>query len=963
MAKAKKALSLALAALFVAGSVFSFAPAANAAVAKKVVVNYYNNALANIRAINAELLLNKDLSVVANRVEITKQFVAYKANMAKETNATKKAALVKMFNSVWAAYQKLAAEDIAAAKGQTNVTVTSVVNPADITVSVGAAVTLPTTVEATMSDNSKKQVSVTWNGTVDTTKAGDVTVAGKAEGKDVSVKVSVKAAEVKAESVKAVAADKFEVKFNTAVDTTKVKFDVKRDSSPYTVTATWNTDKTVATLAASSKFPLGSYTVNVKNDATDLGTTTLSIEQEKVAKIDITSDTLGVTSDGKKGYFTYKVYNQYNEDITQSSLASLSWTFPGATPVETSNDSKGVMVADVTGSGISSLLNLSLVTVTVVDSSSNVVSSKTLKVATMMGTISDIQLVKAYNKEDKEFTAGDSTVKYYIEYTAKDMGGNATDNFALLKEGLVDNNSTPNNDEIKLSTSGYITARVVNEDGKGVIELKTDNQTITTDIPVTITAVTKTGKTSTLNLTLKKQSQVNDIRLMAPTVDVAYGDTKEIPFVAYDANGKQLTKFDDIVAGNAVNGKYTTVKNSAFNLSPLYNGTSGLYFTKRADGTAKLNYKAIDSDATTDTSTVLTATTNTGKFSTVTINIRKGAYANSLAFDSSSLVTRIQAGAKYQIDNSLFTAKDQYGRAMTLKETATPQAGDTKLYIKAVPSSNLITAQNEGTVDKDIVLTAGANKGSNTVTFKLFKATYTNGAWVEEANAIASKTVDFTVIADEDIDGLVASDVKIANTNKLDTTAQSTYNSSIKVYGKTSAGYKVVLKEQTFDINASNADLSRKVNVTAAQGETLDPVDYNKVSVGAVNALAAGVTESSTVVSVTTVINGSVKATTFTVTQNTATPVAQSIDADDEISVGDYAETAVLTDVIAVKDQYGKNMLKRPDGAVSVYVDGVYQGSTFDGDDLDISTLLGAADSKTVTIVAGGMTKDVIIKK
>ncbi|KUO75719.1 MAG: hypothetical protein APF81_17740 [Desulfosporosinus sp. BRH_c37] len=73
-------------------------------------------------------------------------------------------------------------------KAMATVTVTAPITPVSVsninkTINQGDSYSLPSTVEATMSDNSKKQVPVTWNpSTVDTSKAGTYTFSGSVDG-------------------------------------------------------------------------------------------------------------------------------------------------------------------------------------------------------------------------------------------------------------------------------------------------------------------------------------------------------------------------------------------------------------------------------------------------------------------------------------------------------------------------------------------------------------------------------------------------------------------------------------------------------------------------------------------------------------------------------------------------------------------------------------------------------------
>jgi len=97
-------------------------------------------------------------------------------------------------------------------------------------------------------------------------------------------------------TVSAISANSMKVVFSQApVDTAKVVFTVLNGTAPVTVAGTWNEAMTEATLTKSSNFVAGTFTVNVNDNNSDLGTKSVTITEQKVAKIDITSTKLGVT--------------------------------------------------------------------------------------------------------------------------------------------------------------------------------------------------------------------------------------------------------------------------------------------------------------------------------------------------------------------------------------------------------------------------------------------------------------------------------------------------------------------------------------------------------------------------------------------------------------------------------------------------------------------------------------------
>ncbi|MFL0198586.1 hypothetical protein ACJDU8_23960 [Clostridium sp. WILCCON 0269] len=98
-------------------------------------------------------------------------------------------------------------------------------------------------------------------------------------------------------STNAISATSFQVKFSSAPDDiSKVTFNVTREGTPVTLTTSWDSTNTIATLAYSSDLPEDTYAVGVKDGSTDLGTTNISVTVQKIAKIEITSTILGVST-------------------------------------------------------------------------------------------------------------------------------------------------------------------------------------------------------------------------------------------------------------------------------------------------------------------------------------------------------------------------------------------------------------------------------------------------------------------------------------------------------------------------------------------------------------------------------------------------------------------------------------------------------------------------------------------
>lgn len=578
--------------------------------------------------------------------------------------------------------------------------------------------------------------------------------------------------DVAVKEVKAINTKEFKVTFNTPVkDTSKVKAEVKQSTSDIAVTATWNEAKTELTLSKSSNFAIGTYTVNVKNGETDLGSKEVKVTEQKIAKIEITSDKLGVNGTGtaQVGYATYKIFDQYGVDITSSALSNNVRFDSGVGSIE---GRKGLIT--VTPSANINLLTFtSGVVITATDTTSGVSATANLAVTSQLGTLSDITLKQLTNKDGKVLTAGDITSVFYVEYEAKDISGNATRDYKLLKNGLILQGT---DDKLTVSNTN-VTARVVQDPAdstKGVIEVRTNSEKISMDMPVVITAMTWTGKTSQVETTLKKQSELDKMTLFAPSESIASGESKEIPFIAYDQSGKELTKLSDIED---------------------YVKVTGAHFIENADGTARLMSDKVTNNGTNPVPHVITAVTDTGSYSSITVNIQKPVEADGLKLDTDILMSIMQQekgaelGAKQSIDfgwdNGGLSVTDQYGRDVDMDTV-----DDNNYKVVATssdPSIVAITSDTAKTGQTAIEIQAKA-EGSATVKFTLYDGT----------TEIDSKSQVLTVLNDDDIKDytIEAVDKAIYAINNDDTITgrEEAYDAEPEVYGTTSTGAKVVLR-------------------------------------------------------------------------------------------------------------------------------------------------------------------------
>lgn len=769
--------------------------------------------------------------------------------------------------------------------------------------------------------------------------------------------------EFKVDTVSAVAADVFAVNFTKApADASKITFEVKQGTAPVTVSATWDGAK--ATLKKSSKFVAGTYTVVVKEGDKELANKEITVTEQKVAKIEITSSKLGVVTNNKTneqtGYATYKVVDQYGVDITDAALANSIQFISGVGNVEAR---KGGLLVVTPTNGLNLLTYTSGIVITANDRNSGASASATLQVTSQMGTLSDITLNKLTNVDDKELTAGNSVDVFYIDYTATDISGNPTNNYELLEQGLIFKDGTK---ELTVSST-YVKAELVKDpkdSTKGLIKVTTTNEPIDFEMPLTITAMTWTGKTSQLNLTLKKQAQVHSITLLAPDEAVASGESATIPFLAYDQNNKAVTKYSELEP-------YVTL--------------SGAEWKKNNDGTASIKSEKVTNNSTTSVPKIITATiSKSNSFSSITINIQKEVKADELVLDASVLKTLMQeskggvSAAEQAIDfgwdEEGLSVKDQYGRTidMTTAEKAQPY--------KVVPHSDndsIVAVSGEATSGKTQIQLQAKDAGSTTVRFDLIDTRLETGK-----NVVDSKSVTITVLQDKEIKDYVMDEVSKPLYAAGTATAQDkAYNANPKVWGTTAGGAKVVLRGTPI-LSATVNNGRFEVTAGATGG-----VAYDGVKVVA-NKLPDTLTEASATLSISLLgADDAVHSVSTEIKSSKATPVAESVNVvyDTSFEGISYSDetitlkgaTGIANSGLAVgvslqaynggvktsseiffeaKDQYGK----KAKSFDTIYVDANDIG--FAVDNSGKITAMPTKDGKVkVTAVSGSMVKTVAI--
>ncbi|MBU3161246.1 Ig-like domain-containing protein [Clostridium frigoris] len=355
-------------------------------------------------------------------------------------------------------------------------------------------------------------------------------------------------------TVSAISINQLKETFNGKVaDTSKVVFTVKRAATPMTMIATWNDDKTEATLTYEDNLPEGTYTVGVMNNTTDIGSSTVAVKKQKISKIEILGDTLNVDPPNFVGYInagngywpgdghvSYKVIDQYGVDITENSLASnINWK----STIGKISASKGIITISILeGAGcydVGLLTDNATITITATDSDSNARQSTILKVIDQALTVNKIKNTTV-NIGDS-YTLPTTVTATLVDKTTKD--------FAVTWDKVA---STKVAGQFTFIGTLTMTDGIVN----------TNNVTASATLIVAMPIIDKTDITSKFTDENFKSSVYSHIGKAAPS-PILESDVKDIKSLELSAKNLSslsgIEYFTSLTDLNVSNNKLTTL--------------------------------------------------------------------------------------------------------------------------------------------------------------------------------------------------------------------------------------------------------------------------------------------------------------------------------------------------------------------------------------------------------------------
>jgi hypothetical protein len=738
------------------------------------------------------------------------------------------------------------------------------------------------------------------------------------------------------------------VKFTQAVDTAKATFTTTRDGNPVVLTATFSDDKMSAKLASTTSLVAGNYTVKVGGIdlASGKESGTVAVQAEKVAKIEFLSDKL-IKIDANSATVGYKVYNQYNEDITKKPLASgLKYSSSVTGALSDTIVAKGTLQLDA---ATDFSANQTIV-ITAIDSASGVTASKTF-------TVSDVAAVSDFNFGDVKIANSatrivtNTAAVATIAVTAKDQYGTEFTQLDQAKNGIS-----------FIASDSRVGTELKKDATTGALYLEVSTAGMNDAETVTIIAVIKaTGQTKTITIQVVKPATAAEVVATAPADIIAAGDAAGsvvIPLTVKDQFGADVALAD--IATQAGGFTITSSNGNVIAQGNLQIATTGTNKGKLVN-TAPINGAGL--------TTVIVTVNATGKSTTFNLETKAARTINTLSLPSTLATNFIEGSA----GSFAVSYKDQYGKDFTPANVAgydvivslTKVSGDDgALSLNAdLDADGIVTESSEaaaGTAGA-FGLTAGAGKkGVYTLTVKYVNTATTEvvSQDVKTLNVVANSSAGITYSV-ADIAPLYKSGERFGDATALDQAdIDAGYAKAISISAKDAAGNSYVIP--------SSSILSVTVDGTDA---TVTNVGGKWYIVGNNGALTADATTNLHVVVNT---NEGVQTITKTVTiSKSALTVDQvklldsTIDDEDAAAVTalTVANKAALTagvDVYAyLIDQFGGHSLSLG-GTAAQYATGVTLGG---GDSVAIvgnKLVLTDADN-SVSFAAGAKFRYVII--
>lgn len=698
-------------------------------------------------------------------------------------------------------------------------------------------------------------------------------------------------------------------------DPAKAVFAVKKGTITVNVSkVTFADDKKSAKLELATKLTAGDYTVSVSGVAASAFSATATATDEKVAKIEFTTGNAVLSaSDDKIVTTTYKVFNQYNEDVTSANTL----TFTGGKGT-VSTPAAGTLMLTAT----SSFTVNEKVAVSAIHSATSTFSSTVLTVVPK-AAVSDVAIESLYNSDSKTPVNGDTGSNYKLVVSAKDQYGNEVAAASVAADVIVTVSNTTVADVAGGANAPTFTTTSISGSNRTTLALAGTLASGTS----TIAIISKsTGKVARFDVVVKESVKVDTLSLTVPEIAVA-GEKVNIPFTAVDQFGTAITSAATLTAG--MNSLTAT-------------GATGIAF--KQDYVKNTAYLELDLSGVTAATTVfVTGVTKTNKVVPLQVSVvdpKKPVVIN----NTKDLTVNVAVGGTITLSENNLVAKDQYGRDITPDfGTAT---GKFRYDIATSDSAKVAVTGSAITADNGSVTLTGVAKGTSTLTVKIQKMGAS--AWEDVANSAI--TFDIKVVEKADI-----ASYELADFAKLYQISAGTYDVDLTVNGLLADGSKVAVPTSFYTVTENDAYVSyaggKLASITGRDFDDAATVDVPVI----VTVIGANgpvfLTKNVTVV----------KAAPAITTIELASAGIVTKEADGVASVT-YANAVnnlnnIVLDGVKAVDQYGKTITETVDDYAHIAASGFATGKS-------ISNIAAGDTFNVIAITKGGLniTFKVIVK-
>ncbi|MFD2117013.1 S-layer homology domain-containing protein [Paenibacillus yanchengensis] len=672
------------------------------------------------------------------------------------------------------------------------------------------------------------------------------------------------------------------INFGTAVDAEKAEFVVKNGTITRAVDdVNFAENKKSAVIKLTTKLTAGESTVTVSKATTEPVVAKFNAEAEKVTDIKFASDKLALEEtaagapDLKKASTTYTIVNQFGEDVTKSAGGTLN--FFAAKVDSTATPSNGKLTVALGSTGQFMYGETVQVTATL-NMSSYIVQKQQVFTVSQPSMLDDVKIIGLYHATNKELQSNFGKDEFFILVDAFDQYGNTVGlekfkkgAYALAQNPLMFTVDIKESVENKGPQNNKLALKLIPASNTTFVQEGVNKVTINTLYG---------GKSDSIEIPFKKAATLTTFQLEAPDNVVTKGKEFEIPFSAYDQNGVQITKHDDIVDLVDVSIPGATV------------GFKKNYVTKGTKLIAK-----IPNAGTSIAVSNVKGTTNTSQ---IQINVVEAGKPTAVAGVKKDFVKSVVLGQKLTLKLSDIVFHDEYGREIKLADLTSNGANP---YTVEVASGNTDVA----TVSKSTLSPLTATTDELTITALKKGSANLNLVLKNASNEISSHTSTVIQVVDESNIDLSTAEIEVSDRiYGGPAIADKDYAAAVKVTAKTTSGDKITIPSSEYVVQAT-AQLVVTDPATSADSFTVKAVELGSND-------AANVTAG---IRVIFKANGEEKPKDVTVSKET--PVATTFKAEsvkDGIQVtadgvvkaslsSQFLNVDEIIKTLTIKDQYG----------------------------------------------------------